>query len=197
MVAPPTGSTRLLTGLSTVLLVAGIGYGGLLLVGVIVGRGPSGDEVAIHTKVATERVADLPADTLVPEDLEATVRVEDASAEQQRWAAARDLAPVALVLAAVWLLRGVLRSVRDRDPFTETNVKRLRALALVVLIGVPIADLIRSLCESELASSAGLESIGTDLTIPGNAMLGGLAIFVLAEVFATGVRLRDDLEGTV
>ena len=33
--------------------------------------------------------------------------------------------------------------------------------------------------------------------MPGNAFLGGLAVLVLSEVFAQGVRMRDDLEGTV
>jgi hypothetical protein len=35
------------------------------------------------------------------------------------------------------------------------------------------------------------------LALSANALLGGLAILVLAEVFAAGVRLRSDLEGTV
>ena len=102
-----------------------------------------------------------------------------------------------VVVAVVWLLRGLLRSVRDGDPFTEANVRRLRTLALVVLIGVPLAGFLGSIFAGELATSAGLASRGTQLILPGTAFLGGLATFVLAEVFTAGVRLRDDLEGTV
>jgi hypothetical protein len=193
----PTRSTQFLTRLSTLLLVASIGFGVFLLVGAVAGFGPSGDEVAVHSQVDAERAADLPEGTLSPDDIDVTVRVRDATREQLRWAGARDLAPVAVVVAAIWLLRGLLKSVRDGDPFTGANVRRLRALALVVLIGVPLSAFVGSHFAAELATSAGLDSPGTELTMPGNALLGGLATFVLAEVFAVGVRLRDDLEGTI
>lgn len=197
MTHPPTRSTRFLTALSTLLLVVSIGFGVFLLVGAVAGFGPSGDEVAVHTQVDAEHVVDLPEGAVSPDDVEVTVRVRDASQEQHRWAAARDLVPGVLVVVAVWLLRGLLRSVRDGDPFTERNVRRLRALALVVLIGVPLAVFLSSIFAGELATSTGLDSPGTQLTLPGNAFLGGLATLVLAEVFAAGVRLRDDLEGTI
>lgn len=197
MTHAPTRSTQFLTGLSTLLLVVSIGFGVFLLVGAVAGFGPNGGAVAIHTDVDTGRVVDLPRGAMPPDHVDVTVRVNDASRAQLRWAAARDLAPGAVVVAAVWLLRGLLRSVRDGDPFTETNVRRLRALALVVLIGVPLATFVSSLFAGELATSAGLNGPGIQLTVPGNALLGGLAIFVLAEVFAARVRLRDDLEGTI
>ncbi|MDX6226438.1 MAG: hypothetical protein QOE64_2814, partial [Frankiales bacterium] len=113
------------------------------------------------------------------------------------WAAGRDLTYVALLLVGLWLLRRLLRSVRDRDPFTEDNVKRLRALALLILIGFPLARLVASLFEGELASSAGFLHHGLRLSLTGSALIGGLAAFALAEVFAAGVRMRVDLEGTV
>jgi hypothetical protein len=179
------------------LLVASIAFGMFLLAGAVGGFGPNGDEVAVHTQVATEDVAELPRDTLAPDDVEVTARVRDATRTQHRLAAARDLAPTLVVLAVIWLLRALLRSVRDGNPFVEANVKRLRALALVLLIGVPVAGITGSAFASELAATAGLDSAGIQLAMPGNALLGGLALFVLAEVFAAGVRLRDDLEGTV
>jgi len=193
----PTRSTRFLAGLATLLLVATIAFGVFLLVGAVAGVGPNGHEVAVHTEVDAERVADLPKGTVAPDHLDLVVRVRDATPEQQRWAAARDLVPGALVVAILWLLRGLLRSVRDGDPFTEANARRLRSLALVVLIGVPVAGFLSSVFASELATSAALNGPGTRLTLPGNAFLGGLALFVLAEVFAAGVRMRADLEGTV
>jgi hypothetical protein len=197
MTNTPTRATRFLTWLSTVLLVLSIGFGLFLLVGAVAGFGPSGHEVAVHTRVAATRVAELPKDAVEPDDVGVTVRVRQASREQTRWAAARDLAPGIVVVAAVWLLRGLLTSVRGGDPFTNKNVTRLRALGLVVLVGVPAAGLVSSAFESALANSAGLDGSGIHLAIPGNAFLGGLAVFVLAEVFAAGVRLRDDLEGTI
>jgi hypothetical protein len=197
MTHAPTRSTQFLTSLSTLLLVLSIGFGVFLLVGAVAGFGPNGGAVAIHTEVDGERIVDLPRGAMRPDHVDVTVRVGDASRAQLRWAAARDLAPGAVVVAAIWLLRGLLKSVRGGDPFTETNVRRLRALALVVLIGVPLATYVGSIFAGALATSAGLNGPGTQLTLPGNAFLGGLATFVLAEVFAAGVRLRDDLEGTI
>ena len=194
---PPTRSTRFLAGLATVLLVASIAFGLFLVVGAVTGFGPSGDDVAVHTRVEADRVVDLPDATVSPDEVDVVVRVREATTEQLRWAAARDLAPVVLVIATLWLLRGLLRSVRDGDPFTETNVKRLRTLGVVVLVGVPLANLISSLCATELANSAGFDGPGTSLTLPANAVLGGLAAFVLAEVFSHGVRLRLEQEGTI
>jgi hypothetical protein len=193
----PTRSTQFLAGLSTLLLAITVLFGLFLVVGAIGGFGPNGDEVAVHSRVDVERLADLPADTVRPDTVDVTIRVRDASREQLWWAAARDLAPGVVMIVGLWLLRGLLRSVRDRDPFTVVNVKRLRTLALVVLIGVPVAGFVSSLFASELASSADLQNAGVQLSVPGTALLGGLALLVLSEVFASGVRLRDDLEGTV
>lgn len=192
-----TRATNFLTGLSTLLLIVTIAFGAFVLVGAIAGFGPSGDEVAVHTKVDADRVTGLPPNTVSPNDIDVTVRVRDASTEQLRWAALRDLTPGILMVIALWLLRGLLKSVREGDPFTEQNVRRLRALGLVVLIGAPSAVFASSLFEHELSTSAGFDSAGTQLTMPSGALLGGLVAFVLAEVFAAGVRLRDDVEGTV
>ena len=197
MTHTPSRSTRFLVGLSTLLLGLTIVFGAFLVGGAVAGFGPGGDEVAVHSRVDVERLAELPHDVVRPDTVDVTIRVRDASEKQIRLAAARDLAPGIVVGVAVWLLRGLLLSVRDGDPFIARNVRRLRVMALVVLIGVPLAAFVASLFASELASSAGLDSGGVQLSMPGNAFLGGLAVLVLSEVFAQGVRMRDDLEGTV
>ncbi|MEY2474389.1 MAG: hypothetical protein QOK28_3718 [Actinomycetota bacterium] len=193
----PTRSTRFLAGLATLLLIAAVIFGAVLLVGMVGGFGPNGHEVAVHTTVPASRVSRLPKSTVAASDVKVLVRVRHATKQQQRWASARDLVAVVLVGAVLWLLRGLLRSVRDGDPFVEPNVRRLRELALLVLIGIPVAGVLTSMFASQLADSAGLHSGGTHVSLPGNAFLGGLALFVLAEVFASGVRMRADLEGTV
>jgi len=196
-VTTSTGPTRFLTGLATLLLIVAAGFGIFLLIGALVGFGPNGHEVGVHTQLSGSHVAGLPRGALPPDDFDVIVRVRDASASQIRWVAARDLAPGLLVVAALWLLRQLLVSVRDGDPFTDANVRRLRVLGLILLAGVPLATLLASWCASELAGSAHLPSAGIQLSIPGGVVLGGLGTFVLAEVFAAGVRLRADLEGTV
>jgi hypothetical protein len=153
--------------------------------------------VAVHSRVDVGSIADLPAGTLAPDHLDVTVRVADAGASQLRWAAARDLAPGIVAIIALFLVRAVLRSVQHGEAFTETNVTRLRLLAVLVLLGVPIAMFVSSLCDSELASTAGLDGRGAVVSLPGGAFLGGMALLVLTEVFTTGTRLQDDLDGTV
>jgi hypothetical protein len=188
--------TRFLANLSTLALVLGLAFAAFTLLGAAVGLAPF-DTVAVRTRVDADRFTPLPPGVLAPDHALLTVRVPDATREQLRWAAARDAAPVVVVLAAIWLLRGLLRSVGDGEAFTAANIVRLRSLALVVLIGVPLAGFVASIFAGELAASTGVDGPGTQLALSANALLGGLAILVLAEVFAAGVRLRSDLEGTV
>ena len=197
MARTATRSTQFLVGLSTLLLVVSAAFGLFLLVGALAGFGPNGHDVAVHSRVDAEEVAGLPQGTVLPDNLDVTVRVRNATRQQLRWAAGRDLVPGLVIIAATFLLRGLLLSLRDGDPFTQANVKRLRALAVLVLVGIPAAALVGSVFASALANSAGLDGGGTQLSLPGNALIAGLAAFVLAEVFAAGVRLREDLEGTV
>lgn len=121
--------TRFLAGLATVVLNLAVAVAALALVGAAVGFSPV-DAVAARTQVDGRSPADLPAGVVPPDQVELTVQVRDAGREQVRWAAARDLAPIALVVAVTWLLRALLRAVRDGDAFSEKNVGRLRALAL-------------------------------------------------------------------
>jgi len=179
------------------MLIVAAGFGIFLLIGALVGFGPNGHEVGVHTQVPGSQVTGLPRGALSPDNFDVIVRVRDASASQIRWVAARDLVPGVLIVAALWLLRQLLVSVRDGDPFSEENVRRLRVLGLIILAGVPLATLVASWCTSELAGSAHLPSAGIHLSIPGGVFVGGLGAFVLAEVFAVGVRLRVDLDGTV
>jgi hypothetical protein len=71
-----------------------------------------------------------------PVENQASFSVERPSAREQRLALASDLVPLALVAAVLWFLRGVARSVRDGDPFTSRNVRRLRIIGGLLIVGV-------------------------------------------------------------
>jgi hypothetical protein len=193
----PSRSSVFLTGLATLLLVVSAGFGLFILGGALFGFGEGGDDVGVHAVVPVDRVADLPAGTISPDEIEIVVRIRDASVEQLRWFAVRDLPGGLVLIAILWLVRGLLKSVRDGDPFINANVNRLRALAAVVLVGIPLAEFLKSVFAGELAATAGLIGPPTQLSLPSYVLLGGLAILVLSEVFAEGIRLRDDLAGTV
>ena len=103
--------------------------------------------------------------------------------------------------AVLWLLRGLARSVRQGDPFGAANVRRLRRLGLLFLLGYPVMVTITRLLQDWLVTTLPvlpLGGIGTTLDVINIfALLAGLGMFLLAEVFAHGLRLREDVEGTI
>jgi hypothetical protein len=111
------------------------------------------------------------------------------------------LLPLLLVAAVLWLLRGLARSVRHGDPFSAANVRRLRQLGLLFLLGYPAMVILTRLLQDWLVTTLPvlpLGGIGTTLdVISPIALLAGLVMFFLAEVFAHGLRLREDVEGTI
>ena len=83
------------------------------------------------------------------------------------------------------------------DPFVAENVRRLRIIGWLVAVS-PILLVIAQFARSELVARStvadlALESIHVAF-LP--ILVGGL-LLVLAEVFAAGVRLREDTEGLV
>jgi hypothetical protein len=91
------------------------------------------------------------------------------------------------------LLR-IVESVRAGAPFTVDNAGRLRTIAWALLA-------LQLLHVGVAAIASALARRGVPLRVGGHFQLGGwlaiLLLFVLAQVFLEGVRMREDLEGTV
>ena len=91
------------------------------------------------------------------------------------------------------LLR-IVESVRTGEPFTADNAGRLRTIAWA-LLGLELLHI----CVVAIASAVSTREV--PLHISGNLDLTGwlaiLLLFVLAQVFLQGTRMREDLEGTV
>jgi hypothetical protein len=111
---------------------------------------------------------------------------------------------IATVLAAlVWLiadqLRRVFETVRARDPFQRPNVHRLRRIALALAA----IELARYLGAGLVALSVSVwgpppgQSVAALASIDIGVWLGVAIVFVLAEVFREGSRLREEQELTV
>ena len=100
--------------------------------------------------------------------------------------------PIAYIVLSR-LLR-IVESVRTGEPFTRDNAGRLRTIAWA-LLGL---ELLR-ICVIAIASAVSTKDV--PLHINGNFSLTGwlaiLLLFVLAQVFLEGTRMREDLEGTV
>ncbi len=100
--------------------------------------------------------------------------------------------PIAYVVFSR-LLR-IVESVRTGEAFTMENAGRLRTIAWA-LLGLELFHL----CVIAIASAVSTKEV--PLHINGNLDLTGwlatLLLFVLAQVFLEGTRMREDLEGTV
>jgi hypothetical protein len=100
--------------------------------------------------------------------------------------------PIAYVVYSR-LLR-IVDSVRTGEPFTTDNAARLRTIAWA-LLGLELLHV----CVVAIASAVSTKEV--PLHISGNFDLTGwlaiLLLFVLAQVFLEGTRMREDLEGTV
>ena len=191
--------------LLNLLIVAAVAFAVLQIVNPAVGAARDGHMLIGATLPAKLQIS--PQRVHLPDGLRhdgwltTTVQVKDPTAAQEALAAAIDLTQLMLFVAALWLLRGIVRSVRLNEPFGAGTVRRLRGIGGVLLIGAPIVEAINEGLRTELfdrLSSAQQTGVGTaGYTIPGNFLLAGIGALILAEVFAHGLRLREDVEGTI
>jgi hypothetical protein len=100
--------------------------------------------------------------------------------------------PIAYVVFSR-LLR-IVESVRTGEAFTSDNARRLRTIAWA-MAGLEVLHI----CVVAIASAVSTKEV--PLHINSNFHITGwlaiLMLFVLAQVFLEGTRMREDLEGTV
>jgi hypothetical protein len=184
--------------LTTFLLVTSSAFAVYLLGSAIYGAVNGGQQVIAHQEVPAEELDSLPPTASVSGPVRVTLRIPDAEPNQLFVATLRDLFMVALWMGVLWQVRGLLLSVREGDPFSTANVRRLRSIGFILVIGLPVDGIVTQLMDRWLAASSPVGELGS--TFPPDETIGivfGLGVFVLAEIFAHGVRLREDIEGTV
>jgi hypothetical protein len=106
------------------------------------------------------------------------------------------------IAAGLWLtteLQKVLRTVRDGKPFAASNAMRMRRIAWIVIVGELVRATIVYLENSYAATHFTAEGLRftarADLSVA--AIVEGLIILVIAEVFRAGTRLDEDQSLTV
>jgi hypothetical protein len=99
-----------------------------------------------------------------------------------------------LVILTLHLVRRMTRAALRGDPFNRANVRRLRWIALIATTE-PIQRFAVFAAGNLLESAAQAANLAITASI--EAVVLGLCLFALAEVFAYGVRLREDVEATV
>ena len=110
----------------------------------------------------------------------------------------------ALALVGLWLVRKVARSAAHADPFRASNVTRLRWLGALFLLGFPLATIVAGVGSAVLpggvdgwpAPTGGIEA-GFRVVVSVPTIMGAVCLFALAEVFAYGARLREDINATI
>jgi hypothetical protein len=197
----PKPPTRLATTgyvVVTVLLVAMLTAGVVLTVTAVVGVVRGGRTITLDRTVQPKDVTSLSADVKLTNDIPVTVTIRDARPGQLFLRLAIDLLSVLLIIALLWQLWGLLRSARHGDPFTTANVWRLRQFGWLLLLGWPLVAFVTMVLKEWLAMTPPADQTGGMFAPPiGLALLFGLAVLILAEVFAHGLRLREDVEGTI
>ncbi|MFI9645671.1 DUF2975 domain-containing protein [Streptomyces sp. NPDC052040] len=99
---------------------------------------------------------------------------------------------------ALLLFSRLLKAVLRNGPFTETVAQRLSLLGWFVTAGTPLAGLVAGWSQSWLVSSmAPIVGSGPTTSGPMALILAGLAAVIMGKIMREGVRMREDLEGTI
>ncbi|MEA2497163.1 MAG: hypothetical protein QOJ29_5074 [Thermoleophilaceae bacterium] len=200
-------SLRFGLGLSNVLLWFAIAFGVLAVISIGFGIARGGDSLLYGNSL--QMPVEIAPDTISPLehglDLrgwpKANASIHDPTTKQMLLRSLQDIAPLSLFIVCLWLLRGFLRTVLEGEPFGRANVRRLRAIGTLLVAGAPFVALFDYSLRQALFDNAGAgfhTNIGIrGFEFPGMALLGGIAAYILAEVFAYGTELREDVEATV
>ncbi len=91
-------------------------------------------------------------------------------------------------------LSAIVTTVGRGDPFVAANAVRLRAIAWV-LLSLQLLSIVIAAIGKAISSPA--NPVHLDAGFSTSGWLAVLLAFVLAQVFAEGTTMRNDLEGTV
>lgn len=127
------------------------------------------------------------------------VEITDLSALDRLLTFLPGLVLVALVVAGALIMQRIARDVGRGTPFVSGQVRRLRILALLLVVGAPVLQVVELVTTSALLSGADLGGLPASVwfDFPIGPMLLGLFLALLAEAFRHGDRLEDDLEGVI
>lgn len=117
--------------------------------------------------------------------------------QRASWAAAETFGPL-LALAGIWTVYGLVHSTRVGDPFTTENEHRLWLLAGIVAIGGTLDGLVTGVVDTLLIEhSAAADLVRASSELSAFPIAVGLLLAMLALVWRIGIRMREDLEGTI
>ncbi|MET4923509.1 DUF2975 domain-containing protein [Streptomyces sp. PSRA5] len=99
---------------------------------------------------------------------------------------------------ALLLFSRLLKAVLEQGPFTDAVSRRLTVLGWSVALGTPLTGLVVGWSQSWLVGSmAPIVGSGPTVSGPMVLVLAGLAAVIMGRIMGEGVRMREDLEGTI
>lgn len=162
------------------------------------------DDGAVCVQTGFWRNGSLPPDSLpigqgVQASSTATRLCQDSPSAAQRAADLGGELPWLLFGSlALLLFSRLLKAVLLQGPFTEAVSRRLSVLGWFVAVGTPLAGLVVGWSQSWLVGSmAPIAGSGPTVSGPQVLVLAGLAAVIMGKIMREGVRMREDLEGTI
>ncbi|MET9403857.1 DUF2975 domain-containing protein [Kitasatospora sp. NPDC002965] len=125
------------------------------------------------------------------------VEIADPSAHQLVAAVLTALPSLLVALGMLVMLLLVVRRARRGDPFTTQAVRRLRLLAVFVIVGGTLAGVTESAAALDLALSVSDTAGVTVWEFPAAWTLAGFGILASAEVVSRGAGMRAELETVI
>jgi hypothetical protein len=182
----------LLTALDYVLLLV-VGIGGLAALLTLIDAATSDTLADLTVSLPTDDV-----DAALPSGVELTsaegvVDADTGLGERLAWWLAGP-ATVLFAVAGATILREVVGTAQDGDPFVPANVRRLRILAAVTTAYFAVTAARPLVGE---AIEGGLDVDVTTAPVSAVPLTFALALLALAEVWQRGVSLRDEQRLTV
>ena len=112
------------------------------------------------------------------------------------------LLPMVLVVAAtIWgavLLSHFLDDLGRGEPFVRANVTRMRIIGLLLIVVPLVGDVLYGIARTVALEAAGADAATVfSVNITPAWVVAGLLVAAVAEAFASGIRLREDLDGLV
>ncbi len=125
------------------------------------------------------------------------VKILDASASA--WLASMMPGVIATVsvVIVVLLLGRLVQRIQLGSPFVGESLRALRTIALTMFLGSWTAAFAATVAEKIISAEALTDSFSFTFEAPIALTLAALLVLALAEAFAQGIRLQDDVEGLV
>ncbi len=130
---------------------------------------------------------------VISDDSVVEVLVAEPGARQAIAHALTALPGLLVALATLLMLERIVRGARAADPFTGATVRRLRVLAVGILVGGAVASVVQTVAALNLALSVTEGSFAVDWVIPGQWLLLSFGLMAVAEVIRRGAAMRAEL----